>query len=384
MMALSVLMFVELALGGYPQCSTIEKCMYTHVSSEFGDVWNRGTGRYYKPSLYNFYLDNPQYLNATCSRQNWIKAHQCVADCPLQLEITDPPEYRMTVCAIDNAFQPFAPNGHIDLYHPLNGKVLDIVAASPVTSDHTGCSNSDYTDKNYTNKIIMIKRGGCYFYDKFQSAAAAGGGVSVMVNNQWSNLRANQFVSMGGRASGFEQMPAVSISAQTGDAIIEGLEAGVVMKGKLQLICDKPPVDPNIEFDLCKQPFYDDFCDYTGVAEEDRMCSKCSIQINYDGNKTACVWHNDLHPLARRNLINMNSAVFSGGLPFPTDEMVFITGWPTGGCSRAEWQNGDLVGKIVFQPEPTTCTLFQTLRHAQAAGMSLCLSSWTIVVLLHL
>eukprot|EP01060_Flectonema_neradi_P017130 TRINITY_DN238_c0_g1_i3.p1 TRINITY_DN238_c0_g1~~TRINITY_DN238_c0_g1_i3.p1 ORF type:complete len:680 (+),score=155.06 TRINITY_DN238_c0_g1_i3:140-2041(+) len=367
--ALLVLMITEHALGGYPQCSTIDKCMYTHVSSEFGDVWERGTGRYYKPSLWDFYLENPQYLNATCNRENWVKAHQCVAHCPLQLEITDPPEYRMTVCARDNQFQPFAPDGHIDLNHPLNGKILDVVQASPSSSDHTGCSDSDYTDKDYTNKIVMVKRGGCYFYDKFQSAALAGANISVMVNNALSNLRANQFVSMSGRASGFERMPAVSISAQTGDAIIEALDAGIAMKGRVKLVCTKPEVDPNYEFDLCKQPYYDDFCDYTGVKEEDRMCSKCSITINYDVNQTACLWHNDLHPLARKNLINMNDAAFPGGLPFSTDEMVLITGWPSGGCSREEWVAGNLAGKIVFQPEPSTCTLFQTLRHAQAVGV---------------
>ena len=63
-----------------------------------------------------------------CNTTTWMIDDYCDKACPMRLVITDPPELRTWMCAMDNKFEPYSPDAHIDLYHRLNNKVLDLEA----------------------------------------------------------------------------------------------------------------------------------------------------------------------------------------------------------------------------------------------------------------
>lgn len=89
--------------------------------------------------------------------------------------------------------------------------------------DTTGCEASDFSGKDYTDKIALIRRGGCTFLIKTQNAAAAGA-VGVIVSN---NAEGELNGTLGEAAS----IPAGGISQADGTALAakEGSSANLIL-----------------------------------------------------------------------------------------------------------------------------------------------------------
>ncbi|MFP3989390.1 M28 family metallopeptidase [Streptomyces sp. E11-3] len=95
------------------------------------------------------------------------------------------------------------------------------VAAVPVDEDGTtGCEADDFASGTYTDKIALIKRGGCTFAQKQEMAADAGAVAAVIYNNGEGNLNG----TLGGPDAG--KIPTGGITLAEGEALAADVEAG--------------------------------------------------------------------------------------------------------------------------------------------------------------
>eukprot|EP01060_Flectonema_neradi_P022219 TRINITY_DN3049_c0_g1_i1.p1 TRINITY_DN3049_c0_g1~~TRINITY_DN3049_c0_g1_i1.p1 ORF type:complete len:163 (+),score=20.87 TRINITY_DN3049_c0_g1_i1:69-557(+) len=147
----AALLAIPVVHGGWPQCTTFHSFCFDRISNDFSYIAERAEMSRPRDDTFKEILKRgPNSLDEMCNRDNWDKREQCMY-CPLKLVVTDPPELRTTVCAVDNLFEPFEKDAHIDLYHKLNGRETELVAVGGKT---TGCTSSDFEDgKNYTGQI---------------------------------------------------------------------------------------------------------------------------------------------------------------------------------------------------------------------------------------
>ncbi|WP_156728025.1 M28 family metallopeptidase [Streptomyces apocyni] len=95
------------------------------------------------------------------------------------------------------------------------------VAAVPVDEDGTtGCEADDYAGGTYTGKVALIKRGGCTFAQKQETAADAGAVAAVIYNNGEGTLNG----TLGGPDAG--KIPTGGITLAEGEALAADVEAG--------------------------------------------------------------------------------------------------------------------------------------------------------------
>ena len=363
----TLLAVVAVALGGEPQCSpAVTDCFASEVSPQFSEVNGANPATLTR--------DQRDYV---CSRSNWEKKERCNTDCPLQLIITDPPELRSVMCVTDNSFAPYKLGQHLDkFFHPVQGKIMELQAvgvegASPPTRH--GCQPSDYLDgRPLAGKIAIIKRGTCYFYQKFQSAAAAGAAASVMVNHLLTNSIDGQMLTMTGNSEGFDDMPAVFAPRHYGNILFKALDAGVKVMGKLQLQCDeRTKPDPFIT-DGCPDGSLipravgeEPSCNYR-LTTEDRLCVRCPVEAKVENhNLTTCLWGSLLLPRDNKNYMQ-----FSNTLPMASSKVVYIEQTADEGCTDSDFAG--LEGMYVYIASPTACLPFEMLQAAermQVAGV---------------
>ncbi|MEU1211171.1 M28 family metallopeptidase [Streptomyces sp. NPDC005791] len=101
------------------------------------------------------------------------------------------------------------------------GGVEAVLAAVPA-DDTTGCEAADYTAADVTDKVALIKRGGCTFAEKQAAAAAAGAAAAVIYNNTEGALSG----SLGDAAAG--KIPTGGIARDEGEGLVADLAKGEV------------------------------------------------------------------------------------------------------------------------------------------------------------
>eukprot|EP01062_Namystynia_karyoxenos_P053999 TRINITY_DN4409_c0_g2_i1.p1 TRINITY_DN4409_c0_g2~~TRINITY_DN4409_c0_g2_i1.p1 ORF type:complete len:1992 (+),score=472.15 TRINITY_DN4409_c0_g2_i1:132-6107(+) len=351
---------------GEPDCNpSRQECLYYFDDGRFGDAytWLHGDGE--MSHLQERIRSNPLLHTAICNRENWKRLETCYADCPLQLEVTQPPELKMRLCVQDHIFTPDHPSQHLDRHHPVNGLELDFVAVgAPGETSRHGCSPEDFQDgKEYAGKLVFIQRGTCYFYTKFSNAHSANATAALMVNSHRINSIRQQLTTMSGPSDGFVGMPAGMTPRQYGDIIFEALDRGVAMRGKWQLSCPAAAVVPAAESedDGCPDHRLLGLCD--GQAEpQNRLCSYCPLWLTLgvgDRARRFCLFGNQLLPRHPRN--NILSA-WDGNV---SREVAYIesTG---GGCTAEEYAG--VRGKVVIVEESPECLTFRQMRSAELAG----------------
>ena len=356
-MAALPIAFGLMVLGGEPQCPIdLRSCYYTFADAEFGHAMNAVGSR----------LSSSEETTL-CNATNWMKRDLCFTDCPLTLTITEPPEMRTKSCLRDNSFSPYLGGNHLDRDHPLSGVEMEFVHPGEMNQQTIeGCHKSDFGNKTYAGKIVVIKRGGCYFYQKFKMASLNGAGIGIMVNNKLTNSLSSQLVSMAGVSDGLDNIPSMGISRHYGDLIIDAMAQGKVVKGKITMTCEPlPELDiANYASDGCPTHSMRGSCG-SRDDEEERLCEKCPIEFSVpDMEQKVCLWGNFLVPRQSKNLFD-----YVNTLPYATtdDEVVVATNLPNNGCSESDFAG--LAGKIVFVDEVESCLIFASIRMAQAQGV---------------
>eukprot|EP01060_Flectonema_neradi_P006090 TRINITY_DN14067_c0_g1_i2.p1 TRINITY_DN14067_c0_g1~~TRINITY_DN14067_c0_g1_i2.p1 ORF type:complete len:1619 (+),score=307.88 TRINITY_DN14067_c0_g1_i2:83-4858(+) len=350
-----------MVMGAFPQCqSIIDQCVYQHVGGRFGemaDVQN--------PKILQFAETDYALL---CNRTNWLLWEQCVSECPLHIEITQPPEYRMRACVGASDFLPFSPDNHIDANHPMANKELEIVRVGAANNKKSikACSPSDFDDKSYENKIAFLEHGDCYEPDKFKNAAAAKAAIAIDYN--WRYMRDVDHnlgfaIRKGvGRGTGFENLPALVMPLHSGSLILEALNAGITLKGIVRLQCEFPPIDKTRP-PRCPNADLHQICNTIDLPLEDQLCRNCSFLVDGGDGSRFCAYDNMLTPFKKETMIQ-----YTGQLPFENAPIVMFN--PLNkkiGCLQKDFT--PFKGKIIFTKHPRGCVLQQAIIAAQRAGV---------------
>ena len=357
-----------MAIAGEPQCPTD----YTSCLNKLVPELRTYTDDWIPFILFKFQEDK-QY-NLWCNSTTWMAHDYCYTLCPMRLVITDPPHLRMWFCAEDNTFEPYSPDGHIDLHHPLNKKEMELVAAGNPNKGNSrnGCSPSDYTmdNKTYDGKIVLSRRGTCPDTQAAKNAKAAGGAMLFVVGF-WPYYLHEYVV---GSSEGLENFPTMYAARHDADYILDALDQGVKVKGMFQYECNDMPEGlldnpQDYPWDYCGHAELAVYgtCKTPDVEIPEPMCEVCTLKmILPNGAGTLCVYGAELLPRKKEILMDWSDD-FS--LPYTTqkDEVVFTNELPNLGCSPSDYVG--LKDKIILVPEVWTCPLYQTVRHAQQAGV---------------
>ena len=339
-----------LCLAAEPQCPTdYHSCIRKHLPEGVS------------------YTGDKEY---SCNSSSWKVYDYCFTEaCPIRLVITDPPELRTWMCATDNKFEPYNPAAHIDLYHKLNNKVLDILpVGNQATYDRRGCKDSDFSagGKDFNGKIAMIQRGTCGYSAKGITAQTAGASIAIVYDYYLYYFRR----SMGGDSTGLT-IPTLYVARHLGEVVVKAAESGKAVKGKIEFNCDRTPThsfDQGADYpwDGCASNRMDlaKTCKTVENDKQERLCEKCALEMQLPGAETLCFFGNDLRPRKRETLFHLTTP-----LPYnsPADEVVFASELPGRGCLASDF--AELRGKMVIIPETGRCTLVSSVILAQEAGV---------------
>ena len=354
---------VLLAWGAEPQCPVRkEDCL-----------------RKFIPEMPTDYIYDGWRKDIMCNQTTWRLYDYCHYQCPVRLVVTEPPEVaEMWLCLTDNRIEPWSPDGHIDAYHPLNNKEMDIVVVgnnSIKSNSYRGCKASDYSlgdGKVYDGKIALVYRGGCKYAVKQQFLQQKGAAVGILHDSSRSERR----YSIGGvtttKAANF---PFLHADRHETDYIAAAVNSGARVRGHIKFECSElppnyldDPEDYTYPWDGCFDNEMDraDTCKVVDNAQQDRICEKCPLAMWIPGEaEHVCVMGNDLRPRKRETLLQLVRT-----LPFETqkDEAVYTTELPRGGCAASDFAS--LKGKMVFVSYQSACPFVHQARYAEASGVT--------------
>eukprot|EP00756_Hemistasia_phaeocysticola_P025830 Hpha_TRINITY_DN16025_c0_g1::TRINITY_DN16025_c0_g1_i1::g.117988::m.117988 len=296
-----LLFIVPLVQGGEPDCS-FRQCYWRADDFKFGDAVDfleNGLSEQMSPGEpYGFLKPS------LCKAENWRVYDNCVKRCPLALVITSPFNITMRACMTDAGFVPYATNMHVDSGHPLNEKELDLVAmADPGTRARQACELPN-DGKNYTNKIVLVRRGGgCRFDEKAKTVMKLGGATLIIVNLQTDNTVLNPW-RIPGQSFTIEDLPVSMMQRQMGDIIFDTLDAGIPVRGRLSLDCsvmnDPPPPEDAVP-ENCPHQRLLGVCADSPVAEQ-RLCARCAVEMSIvNTTDSPCLYSHRLQPRESNN-----------------------------------------------------------------------------------
>ena len=330
------------------------------------------------------FADNFKYTaerrGAQCSAANYLSADSCFQDPVLRFEVTHPPEVAMTLMFRDNRQKPVRPEAHLDETHPLHGKELEVVAVGgPLTgSDKTrlACVPSDFHDKNYTGKIVLLMRGPpCVFTEKVVEAERAGAAVALSITGEVTNRLVLDLERDEGEelSSVNSSILAGTIPATGGLQLLEHLDAGGTMRGVLVVKCAPTPMNPaTVALDECPTIAEANTKEVGGCAgeadEQDRLCARCQAELAVAGSgggsaPKLCLRGNDLLP--RKAATQFWS---SRTLPADVGAMVYLARPPQQGCARSDYE--PYAGMVVLVSQHATCSMYTAAVAARRAGVS--------------
>ena len=173
--------------GGIPECtSQFDQCEL-QIDAKFGDAMTLLRGGNWKQVK----ADNSM-KNAICDPGNWEKASVQCGPCPLNLEITEPVGMKgMKICLQQNDFIPYNPNTHLDSFHAVNGKEMELI-----TSGYHCWAREWPTDGKDKIALILDERNDCW--DASPLPAAVTGNYDALVLIQGSFLVSKSIVEFPG------------------------------------------------------------------------------------------------------------------------------------------------------------------------------------------
>ena len=139
---------------------------------------------------------------------------------PIKVQITSGVLTGTTYNAIDNSFT----SGHVELPISPSNLTGEIVLYVDNNSDGTSTDINDACSpatNSLTNKIAILRRGGCNFSSKVLAAQSAGAIAVIIVNNNSAAW------GIGGGNAGIT-IPTIGLSKADGDALIANLASGSI------------------------------------------------------------------------------------------------------------------------------------------------------------
>ena len=354
---LGIVAVVSGLLGALPLCSTrVSMCIYKRSgSTPFGDD-------------YHFPAENKE---AQCNAENYLALDSCFQEPVLQFKVTHPPELARTLLSYSKGTQPIH---SVDEAHPLHAKEIEVVAAGgPVSAADTSrfaCRTSDFGDKNYTGKIVLVMRGStCIFTTKMENADRAGA-VAVLTINDFiaNNLQAEVIREEGELVATESRIATGAIPASGSQEVLDYLDAGGSVRGMLVAQCTPPPMDrATMALDECPSIAEANTKRVGGCADaasvQDRLCARCQAELEVGGAPKLCLRGNDLLP--RKAATQFWS---SRTLPASVGETVYLVHPPEQGCAQSDY--APHAGKVVIVNRPLVCSMYAAAVAARRAGVS--------------
>eukprot|EP00756_Hemistasia_phaeocysticola_P057114 Hpha_TRINITY_DN33745_c0_g1::TRINITY_DN33745_c0_g1_i1::g.25111::m.25111 len=298
---LGVLLLVQIVWGEEPDC-TLRQCIAKTDDFVFGDAWSLLDSNYAKYAPTVLAGERHETLRPSlCKAENWRAFDNCLMKCPLALVPTFPDNISMRACLKDNTFEPYSSGQHIHSSHPLHGRELPIVAFGKPGIERLGCS-APTDGKNYSGKIVLVMQGNCHVNTKVTTAAAIGAAACIVVDTENS-----PGASLVGPSYNFGDVVVSLVSRADGDIILETLDAGLPVRGRLSLDCSvmsdpPPPPDsaPDIALNDCPSELLFGVCGSTG----ERLCTHCAVQMEIAGTPDSpCLYGNRLLPRSRNSIL---------------------------------------------------------------------------------
>eukprot|EP00754_Rhynchopus_humris_P049138 Rhum_TRINITY_DN8215_c0_g1::Rhum_TRINITY_DN8215_c0_g1_i1::g.26790::m.26790 len=331
-------------LAGVPQCST-----------SFRACQVKGTG-------------SAEFISGStnfCDKDGWRQHDACWDTCVLSVLLTAPPHLAgVRVCGVPDGFLPFFPSGVMDEFHPLNGKELEVA----VPDVATGCRSSDYSaNSSYEGKLVFVRRGACWFWEKFDKAYKRGAKYGVLVNTVNGEFAESNMWSMSGNRESFSDMPAMMASQHWGNAVLEAVADGLQVRARVEFACGRPATPSNVaaaevvrERDNCPSPAVMGVCAQRPDLE-DRLCTKCPLSFAFQKLRT-CLWPSRLLPRVKENLF------WGGGAAFPVGLELTMLPSTFDSCNRQSY--AALSSTSIVLEYPALCIGADVARYAASAGVS--------------
>ena len=139
------------------------------------------------------------------------------------------------------------------------------------------------------------------------------------------------------------------------------------VKAKYTLNCEAfgviPPPSAPVVSDNCPHPAMVGKCLHM-ENPEDRLCSKCSLQLTHSSTPDlqACLWGSNLLPRLDRNLLWTHFAP-----PIPALPITYVVGGVQTGCKATDYTG--VAGKVVMLMFPTKCLPMEAAMAAQGVGV---------------
>eukprot|EP01059_Diplonema_ambulator_P024039 TRINITY_DN397_c0_g1_i1.p1 TRINITY_DN397_c0_g1~~TRINITY_DN397_c0_g1_i1.p1 ORF type:complete len:1546 (+),score=521.51 TRINITY_DN397_c0_g1_i1:99-4736(+) len=310
-----------------------------------------------------------------CDLENWAQRERCVYSCPMTFEVSNGVS-TVRQCIEVTYFTPLTGKAKMTTDNPLNNKRMTVATLSDSLTDPRGrgCLASDFDSlQDPTNTIVVIFRGGCYFWLKAANAQNAGVPILIIANTQQSAHVEDTLLSM----EGYTPLPDTIVYSASNyitnyvfTSRSSNATASLPLSGMVSLDCAAPDLPSSFSVTEyyhmtrgCPVPY---LSEKTMCAKQTsairRVCADCPMAV---ANATAgvafeaCAYGNMLLPRkAENNFWSMNE------LP-TTAEVYFLA---SGGCSAADYPQA-VVGKYVALMM-VPCEYWQATLAAQEARVA--------------
>eukprot|EP01063_Lacrimia_lanifica_P027903 TRINITY_DN3983_c0_g1_i1.p1 TRINITY_DN3983_c0_g1~~TRINITY_DN3983_c0_g1_i1.p1 ORF type:complete len:516 (+),score=58.37 TRINITY_DN3983_c0_g1_i1:167-1714(+) len=274
-----------------------------------------------------------------CRKDHWDAFNACGSNADFRLVIVEPEEFRTKITLRAFYYKPLADEAHIDHNHPVHGQVLDVL---PPVEGGDGCAPQDWLHqgRNLTGQIALTRRrASCSSVERIKAALASGQPPAAYVMADYHP--GDHLITLGGSSVGVERVPAHMAAGALWYVVQEATQRGARVRAKIELACPSAGVRtavPPVNFtDGCPDDRLRGVWN-NATLPEDRLCSKCPLQLVHGGS-AVCVYGSRLYPMLAANF-------FQGTRDVPSEmDVVYVDLPPWGGCSRADFDGVE--GKVV-------------------------------------
>ena len=247
-----------------------------------------------------------------CDLENWKRWSEMCGDCVYKFEFTSGvPQSLIGVRTCLGAMEgrPYIEAANMDIQHPYNGKILDVV-----THSNSGCSAEDFT-ANITDTIAFVDyhTPGCGYTAKLRAARQQGSTLGILSYAFYTSYTDNKHYRLFHDSDGLEDT--VTMQWRSGAKDVEVLktlrEATGRVQGRVIYECGADYNYANSEADLSEY-YGGDTCPWwllhKGSCEDSpdesaRLCSQCPVSAYHPETRevVACLQQTFLSPTRARN-----------------------------------------------------------------------------------
>eukprot|EP01063_Lacrimia_lanifica_P029086 TRINITY_DN4382_c0_g1_i2.p1 TRINITY_DN4382_c0_g1~~TRINITY_DN4382_c0_g1_i2.p1 ORF type:complete len:374 (+),score=95.64 TRINITY_DN4382_c0_g1_i2:46-1167(+) len=281
----------------------------------------------------------PHEARAICRKDKMDQLNHCAVNADFRFVVTSPAEWAGEKFAVNHQrYQPWFDTQNLDQNHEKMGKEYEVVV--PGFGSPLGCDPAEWAGRGAQDQIAMTHLFGCWSFRKIHAVQASGQEPAIYMMSGYDS--GEELAPFEGSSVGIEHIPSVMGAGALWFMAQElEMKGGERLRGKFELHCPaEAEAFPEREFsDGCPDDRLVGVCNDM-PNPEDRLCSKCPLQLKFEGEKV-CLYSNRLIPSRKRNFLQATHK------PGDNIEVIMIDPNPWEGCSPTDYQHAAVAGKIV-------------------------------------